>query len=59
MGLAVRGSMNHYIANLGNTSIRIKQLGTRWYAFKIDGGMYLHWGRSHSELWDYINGVLE
>jgi hypothetical protein len=49
--------MNNYIANLGNTSMRIKQVGTRWYAFPIGGGACLYQGRSHSELWAYINGA--
>jgi len=49
--------MNNYIANLGNTSMHIKQVGTRWYAFPIGGGTCLYQGRSHSELWCYINGA--
>ena len=49
--------MNHYIANLGNTSIRIKQIGKGWYAFHIDGGTCLYNGRTHDELWARIEGV--
>lgn len=47
--------MSDYIANLGGTSIRIKQIGIRWYAFPIGGGTCLYQGRSHSELWENIN----
>jgi hypothetical protein len=49
--------MNNYIANLGNTSILIKQIGTRWYAFPIGGGTCLYQGRCHTELWFYINAA--
>jgi hypothetical protein len=48
--------MNNYIANLGKLSIRIKQVGTRWYAFKLNGGTCLHQASRHDELWNLING---
>ena len=49
--------MNHYIANLGGISIRIKQIGRSWYAFHIDGGTCLYSGRTHAQLWERIEGV--